>query len=618
MAQRTPFRLLGAVLAVAGTALLTAPVATTAQAAPGDVVVDESFDGSGGSGLPDGWTAAAGAWQVSDGRLVNTEPGARSRITFGPHLSDYRAEATIRFDAVNNASRWAGIVLDIAPSGSVPWSQAIMRSQSSASNGIEFAVRTAGETWNVTDTAAAPSDAGTGRDVRVAVEVHGSRASWSFDGETVLTTTQLPRSADGVLGFVADGARISVDDVVVTELEPLPITRPDGALPLTVAHRGYSSVAPENTLAAVEAGIRARSEYVEIDAHTTADGVPVVMHDATVDRTTDGSGAVSALTADYVTGLDAGSWFSPAFAGQRVPTLGEVLDLVEDTGSTLLLEVKGPETRAETSGIVTEVLERGMAGQVLLQSFDEQVLRDARELAPQIPRGLLRSSLDADPVAVARALDAVAYNPSANALLVRPGVVADLNEAGIAVMPYTIDDAARWQRLTAAGVDAVITNRAGEFSGWRQRSEQARPAEPAVSVAAPADGAELRRHESAAVAIDARDAETVTVKLDGEPIDPGTPLDLRTLPAGTHKLSATASGPGGTVEASSAFDVLVDVTGVRVLVAEADIATQHAVTILRHVDAGRWDLAGRAVRAAAFTPEQQRVLLGDLATLRAG
>ncbi|PXY20934.1 glycerophosphodiester phosphodiesterase family protein [Prauserella muralis] len=583
-----------------------------AAADPGDVVVAESFDGTT---LPEGFSPVAGQWEVSGGRLVNTQPGSLSRITFGTHLRDFRAEATVRFETVNNASRWAGIMLDIDPSGAVPWSQAIMRSQSSASNGIEFATRTRANTWNVTDTASAPYDAGTGRDVRMSVEVHGTKATWSFDGQTVLATTQLPRSADGVLGFIADGARISVDDVRVTELEPLPVTQPDGALPLTVAHRGYSSAAPENTLAAVEAGIRARSEYVEIDAHTTADGVAVVMHDSTVDRTTDGTGAVSSLTADYVTGLDAGSWFSPAFAGQRVPTLGQVLDLVKDSGSTLLLEVKGPETRAETQGIVEEVLTRGMTEQVLLQSFDEQVLRDARDLAPRLPLGLLRSSLDADPLATARDFGVVAYNPSVTALLTRPGTVGTLNDAGIAVMPYTIDDAARWEQLSELGVDAVITNRAGEHYGWRQRAEQDPAAAPTVAITAPADGATVRRHTPVTVAVQAAEADTVTLTLDGAPIEAGTPIDPRTLAAGRHTLTAVAEGPGGVAEAGSAFDVVVDPTGVRVLVAEAAVPAQHTATILRHLDAGRWTLVAHAVRAAPFTPEQERLLLGDIRIL---
>ncbi|MGI6876266.1 glycerophosphodiester phosphodiesterase [Amycolatopsis sp. 3B14] len=599
--RRTPHRWTAAALALG---LAAALVPTLAAAAPGDVVVRESF---AGSALPAGWTPVAGTWQVSGGKLTNTAPGTLSRITFGTHLEDFRAEATIRFDSVTNSSRWAGIVLDTAPGGAVPWSQAVMRSASTATNGIEFAQRTEANTWNVTDTAAAPYDASTGRDVRVAIEVHGSRATWSFDGQTVLTTTKLRRSTSGVFGFIADGAKISVDDVVVTQLEPLPVTQPDGALPLTIAHRGYSAVAPENTLAAIEAGIRAGAEYVEIDAQTTRDGVPVVMHDNTVDRTTPGTGDISTLTAAQVTALDAGSWFSPAFAGQRVPTLGQVLDLVRTSGSTLLLEIKGPETRAETTRILDEVRNRGMARQVLVQSFDEQVLRDARAVAPEIPLGLLRGAVDADPVATAKAFGVVTYNPSAAALLTRPDTVSKLNSAGIAVMPYTVNDAATWRKLADAGVDAIITDRAGELAGWRSGH-----AAPSVTISVPG---ELRRYVPAPVAVSARDASSVSVTLDGARIDPAVPLDPRSLAAGAHELVATATGPGGTASASAKFEVVVDVTGVRVLVAEAGARPEETATILRHLDAGRFDQAADAVRRAGFAPELERVLLADIALL---
>ncbi|MFC4004826.1 glycerophosphodiester phosphodiesterase [Prauserella oleivorans] len=241
--------------------------------------------------------------------------------------------------------------------------------------------------------------------------------------------------------------------------------RTAGQDPLTVAHRGYSAVAPENTLAAVEAGVRAGAEYVEIDARTTADGVPVLMHDSTVDRTTNGSGVVAELDAAYVTGLDAGSWFSPAFAAQRVPTLAQALDVLAESGSGVLLEVKGPQPRAGSRAIVSAVLEHDLADRVLVQSFDERVLRDARELAPELPIGVLRSTMDADPVAAARAFGAVAYNPSAATL--RPGAVGELTAAGVSVMPYTVDEPEHWQALADLGVDAIITNRAGEHADWR-------------------------------------------------------------------------------------------------------------------------------------------------------
>jgi glycerophosphoryl diester phosphodiesterase len=236
--------------------------------------------------------------------------------------------------------------------------------------------------------------------------------------------------------------------------------------PLTVAHRGYSAIAPENTLAAVEAALRSGAEYVEIDVHSTADGVPVVVHDATVDRTTDGTGEVASLTSGYVTGLDAGAWYSPVYAGQRVPTLDQVLDLLAPSHALLLLEVKGPRTRADVARIVETVMSRGLADRVLLQSFDEQVLHDARELAPELRRALLRDELDPDPVAAAKAVGAVSYNPYIPAVLGRPDVVAELNAAGLGCMVFTVDEPEHWRALTDLGVDAIITNRPAALRGW--------------------------------------------------------------------------------------------------------------------------------------------------------
>src|SRR5215213_2070447 len=121
-----------------------------------------------------------------------------------------------------------------------------------------------------------------------------------------------------------------------------------------VGHRGYSAVAPENTLPALAAAVLAGCTYVEFDVRTTADGVPVVIHDRTVDRTTDGSGHVWDLTLDEIRRLDAGSWFSPAYAGVRVPLLTEVLDLLRPHPE-LLLEIKPPATLDEVKTILGTV-----------------------------------------------------------------------------------------------------------------------------------------------------------------------------------------------------------------------------------------------------------------------
>jgi glycerophosphoryl diester phosphodiesterase len=448
--------------------LIAAPTGSDTPAVADDeprVVLIEDF--SGGD-IPEGWNAVEGEWRVEDGRLVGTSESSsqQSRITFGPNLRNYRVEVTVRFEQVVNDARWAAVALDIAADGSAPWWIATMRSGTSAHNGLEFAQRTASNSWNVTDTAPAPYDAGTGNDVRVAVEVRGSRATWIFDDQVVMSTAALHRSDDGVLGLIANGATVSFDDVLVVEVDDDPITRPVGpdSVPAVVAHRGYSGVAPENTLSAVEAGMRTGAEYIEIDVHSSADGVPVVLHDSTLDRTTDGTGALADVTYDYVAGLDAGSWFSSAFAGQSVPTLGDVLDLMKGRAPELLLEIKGPETYDEMLTTIDVIRDRDQLDQVILQSFDEQVLRDAREIEPELRLALLRSTIDTDPVAVAEEFDVIAYNPSWARLQERPEVIADLHEAGIAVMPYTINDPDQWEILRDLGVAGVMPDHPGTVS----------------------------------------------------------------------------------------------------------------------------------------------------------
>src|SRR4051812_43743701 len=137
-----------------------------------------------------------------------------------------------------------------------------------------------------------------------------------------------------------------------------------------VAHRGYSAVAPENTLPALAAGVLAGASFIEFDVRTTVDGVPVVIHDRTVDRTTTGSGPVWELTWADVAALDAGSWFSPAYAGLRVPLLAEVLDLLAPADSVeLLIEIKPPATAGQVQTILDMVSERGLLGRTVVQSF---------------------------------------------------------------------------------------------------------------------------------------------------------------------------------------------------------------------------------------------------------
>ncbi|MFC8585501.1 glycerophosphodiester phosphodiesterase [Streptomyces sp. NPDC057217] len=245
-----------------------------------------------------------------------------------------------------------------------------------------------------------------------------------------------------------------------------PWIRPAGAPPTVFAHRGASSAAPENTLVSDEVARRGGAKWIENDVQPSKDGVPYILHDATVDRTTDGTGAVRSLTSDQLDALDAGSWFAPAYAGARVPTLAAQLADLRERGGNLLLEIKGRHSRAEVARIVREVRDQDMAARVFVQSFDVTALRYVRELAPELPLGLLRDTVDADPVALSGELGLSAYNVSHVALERRPEVVGALHAAGVAVNVWTVDTPARWKAMDDLGVDGIITNRPAELGGW--------------------------------------------------------------------------------------------------------------------------------------------------------
>lgn len=236
--------------------------------------------------------------------------------------------------------------------------------------------------------------------------------------------------------------------------------------PLVVAHRGHAAVAPENTLPALASAAHSGATFVEFDVRTTVDGVPVVIHDRTVDRTTDGTGTVAEMTADQLDRLDAGAWFAPSFAGLRLPTLSQVLDLLAPTGTQLLLEIKPPATAEQITAVMTQVVDRDLPHRTVVQSFDPGILQLTAQVAPDLRRGLLRNGLDADPVAMALQVGAALYNPSVDDVFGDPGSVSRLREAGVDVMPWTANDPGAWPALVEIGVAGIITDRAADLVRW--------------------------------------------------------------------------------------------------------------------------------------------------------
>lgn len=217
---------------------------------------------------------------------------------------------------------------------------------------------------------------------------------------------------------------------------------------------------------AQEIARRGGADWIETDVQLSRDGVPFILNDRTIDRTTDGSGPIENFLAEDLKRLDAGSWFAPIFAGLRLPTLAEQLADLVDRGGNLLLEIKGQPTPDEVTAILALVAAADLPGRVAIQSFAELSLRHARTTAPDLPRGLLRPVLDDDPVSVARELGLTSYNIKGSALLERPAAVERLHGAGVAVFVWSIDSAQQWAEFDHLGVDGIITNRPLELAGW--------------------------------------------------------------------------------------------------------------------------------------------------------
>lgn len=230
--------------------------------------------------------------------------------------------------------------------------------------------------------------------------------------------------------------------------------------PLIVAHRGASHAAPQNTLAAFRLAADLGADGVELDVHLTADGVPVVIHDATVEATTDGSGQVTALTLAQVKALDAGVRFHASFAGERVPTLEEVLTAV---GHRLLINIElkdfSPRDRGLEATVAALVQRLGLTGRVWFSSFNPLALRRVRRYAPDIPAGMLYDNSLPLPLRqrwLAPITPHEALHP--HHALVTPALVAQAHRRGLRVATWTVDDPALAERLATWGVDALITN----------------------------------------------------------------------------------------------------------------------------------------------------------------
>lgn len=236
--------------------------------------------------------------------------------------------------------------------------------------------------------------------------------------------------------------------------------------PRWIAHRGAGKLAPENTLAAFRLGAAHGYRAFECDVKLSADGVPFLLHDATLQRTTSGHGPAAALPWRELSQLDAGGWHGRAYAGEPLPSFAAVANYCLRNGFTLDVEIKPtPGNESETGRVVAAAaaaLWAGASTLPLLSSFQPAALEAARTAAAQLPRALLLDTLRPGWLEEAQALGCAAV--ITHHALIDTAVLGRIRSAGLRGLVYTVNDPAEARRLDALGIDGIVTDAVDRFS----------------------------------------------------------------------------------------------------------------------------------------------------------
>lgn len=240
-------------------------------------------------------------------------------------------------------------------------------------------------------------------------------------------------------------------------------------MPRTIfAHRGLSSVAPENTLVAIGSCAENKVKWFETDVDILGDGTPVVIHDTHLDRTTNRTGSIYNLSAADLTGIDAGAWFGREYRGQKLPTLAQLVELMNKKELNGNIELKPNGQGAEKAlelidAVIAELGKLDDDREVVISSFDYLALAEFKRRAPQYSVAALMGTemLASNWLTTLELIGADTVHPDAAALT--PELVQQMKEAGYTVNAWTVNSRARANELFNWGVDGIITDFAHEF-----------------------------------------------------------------------------------------------------------------------------------------------------------
>jgi glycerophosphoryl diester phosphodiesterase len=226
--------------------------------------------------------------------------------------------------------------------------------------------------------------------------------------------------------------------------------------PWTIAHRGASGHAPENTMAAFERAVQLGALFIETDLHLTRDARFVAIHDSTLDRTTNGHGAVNEFTLKELREFDAGLWFDRQFSGQRIPTLEEILDFSSKHDVVFYLEIKYDSAWGMHHALAAALNTSGNSARSVVISFDPSTLLSLRRLDASLMLGLLAENAKPDLPQIA--LDSGARQICPRFDLLTPQLVAESHRRDLQVVTWTVNDREKMRAAIGLGVDGIMTD----------------------------------------------------------------------------------------------------------------------------------------------------------------
>jgi len=225
---------------------------------------------------------------------------------------------------------------------------------------------------------------------------------------------------------------------------------------LVIAHRGASGHAPENTLAAFRRALAMGATFIETDLQLSRDARFVAIHDGTLERTTNGKGTVHELTLGDLRKLDAGAWFGSEFAGERIPTLEEILEFAKKHDVVFYLELKPAGSWGGEHALIGALRESGEIARTVVISFDPTILAALRKIEPTLMTGLLFAGELESPLG--KAVEIGARQVVVRGDLVTPWMIGEARRRDLQVVCWTVNHPAHMRLLAAAGVDGIMSD----------------------------------------------------------------------------------------------------------------------------------------------------------------